>query len=220
MRKYNKFALFILGMTGSGKSRVANRISLLKDFTLISGGSIFRNLAESDSEEEDAKIAREIMSKGIGAPNELVIRLYRKSLEQLIPESVVFDGNPKNLNQFFEILDLLKNLGYSESKIIAIWLDIPNSIVYKRLNNRMVCTQCGKTDNFRDYKCSCGGTVKRRNDDQDVSVIESKIKWFVDDVTPVIDYMREKNRLLRLCSSNKKVINQILSFIESLNENN
>jgi adenylate kinase family enzyme len=219
MRKYNKFALFILGMTGSGKSRVANQISLLNDFTLISGGSIFRNLAESDSE-EDAKIAREIMSKGIGAPNELVIRLYRKSLEQLTPDSVVFDGNPKNLNQFFEILNLLKKLGYSESKIVAVWLDIPIFVVYKRLKYRLVCTQCGKTDNFRDYKCSCGGTLIRRNDDQEVSVIESKIKWFVDDVTPVIDYMREKNRLLRLCSSNKKVINQILSFIESLNENN
>lgn len=202
MTTNKKLAIFILGLTGSGKSRVANYLSQQGEFTLISGGSLLRGLVETEPEIEDARVAQEVMSKGIGAPNDLVVRLYRRALQQLKTPNVVFDGNPKDIEQFYELLDVLSEIGFYHPRVAAVWLDVPRPIVYQRIHARYICSKCGTVCDDNKAHCRCGGSLVRRLDDDRPEVIESKIQWFEKDVMPVIRDFQSKQMLLRVQATN------------------
>jgi adenylate kinase len=204
-----RVALFILGQTGSGKSRLAETLSSHYAMTHISGGNIMRGLANAPWPPdplptakdgpvlEDILVAREVMQRGIGAPDELVLNLYRRSLSNHRPQQVVFDGNPKDTGQFQKILCLLAECGFTEDEAMAIWLDVPRHVALQRIKEREICGNCGLLILGHGH-CPCGGPIVRRTDDIRPDAIDAKIHWFETQVMPVIGYFMDRHRLLQL----------------------
>ena len=118
-----KFALFLFGLPGSGKTSLSQSLSQLSGFHMLSGGNLFRELLGSEVDSEEKRIAEKIVLQGIGAPNHLMIRLFRRELENHNIDRIVFDGNPKDIYQFKEILKLLEDFNFQEHQVFSVWLD-------------------------------------------------------------------------------------------------
>jgi adenylate kinase family enzyme len=208
----NKIALFLFGLPGSGKTSIAQRLSQLSGFYILSGGKLFRGFLDSKFDSEEKRIAEEIVLKGIGAPNHLMIQLFRRELENHNADKIVFDGNPKDFNQFKEILKLLEDFNFQEGQVFYIWLDSEASVISERIKKRLICSVCGRLHNENRRDCLiCGGTIIRRKDDESKKAIDSKMKWFENEVKTIIFYCESKHNFLKV--SPDSIIEEILHTV-------
>lgn len=194
-----KVALFLFGLPGSGKTSLAQRLSQLSGFHILSGGKLFRKILGSEVDSEEKRIAEEIVLQGIGAPNHLMIRLFRREMENNKLDRIVFDGNPKDLYQFKEILKLLEDFNFQEHQVFSVWLDSEVSVTSERIKKRLICSVCERLHNESCTDClTCGGTIVRRKDDRSKEAIESKVKWFEADVKPILLYYESSHGFLKI----------------------
>lgn len=187
MEKY-----IIIGPQGSGKGTQAKMLSRTYDFVHISIGDIFRwNMAHHTK--LAARVTR-IMNEGRLVPDEIVEEVVRQRLEQHDWNwGFVLDGFPRTRSQaeyLFENWNLDK----------AIYLDIPEEVVFERVLQRAAEGQ--------------GGGFTKRVDDNP-QALKVRLQEFHEKTQPLLRLFQQKNMLVTV-DGNRGVQEVFDSMVEEL----
>ena len=122
--KLGRMRIVMLGGPGSGKSTYTEYLIKHFNITHIYPGGMLRKEVEKGS--EIGKIAKSIIDRGEFVPNQIVLDLIKKKVEQS-PQGYVLDGWPRYMQQ---VEDMEKNeIGYD----YAVFLDVSRDEVLRRL---------------------------------------------------------------------------------------
>ena len=122
--KLGRMRIIMLGGPGSGKSTYTEYLIKHFNITHIYPGGMLRKEVEKGS--EIGKIAKSIIDRGEFVPNQIVLELIKKKVEQS-PQGYVLDGWPRYMQQ---VEDMEKaEIGYD----YAVFLDVSREEVLRRL---------------------------------------------------------------------------------------
>ncbi len=170
MHKY-----ILIGPQGSGKGTQARLLCRDYDFEHISIGDIFRwNMAHHT---KLAARIRRIMNQGLLVPDEIVEEVVRRRLEEHDWNyGFVLDGFPRTRSQAEYLFE-----NYNLDK--AIYLDIPEEIVYQRVMHR---AQVGEGDGF----------TKRADDN--LETLKVRLREYFEKTVPLLELFESKQMLVRI----------------------
>ena len=119
-----RMRIIMLGGPGSGKSTYTEYLIKHFDITHIYPGGMLRKEIEKGT--EIGQIAKDIVSKGEFVPNQIVLDLISKKVEES-PKGYVLDGWPRYMKQ---VQDMEKaEIGYD----YAVFLNVSTEEVMRRL---------------------------------------------------------------------------------------
>ncbi len=186
----------LLGPPGAGKGTFAKYFSKKYCIPHISTGDIFR--AEIEKGTELGKKAKEYVEKGLLVPDEIVIEIVKKRLQEPdTKKGFILDGFPRTINQ-------AKALDEFASIDAAIYIYVPMEVAIERLSARYVCPKCGRVYNLKfnppknDLKCDDDGTPLIRRKDDEPEVIKKRYEVYYQTFNPIIEYYRKKNLLIEI----------------------
>jgi adenylate kinase len=190
--------LVLLGPAGAGKGTQARRIAARYGIPHIASGDLLRRHREQDT--ELGRQARGFMERGALVPDELVISMILERMRQ--PDAAgggLLDGFPRTLAQA-QALD--RSLEEEQRAIkMALYLEVPVEELVERAANRWTCRTCQATYNPRvnppQHEGVCdldGGELYQRDDDR-VEVVSERIKVYIQDTVPVVEYYRDSGIL-------------------------
>jgi len=201
--------LVILGKPGSGKGTQAQMISKELGIPAVSMGEILRQI-----EKQDTTLGRKIkkvIDKGQLLPAKMALDILDEKLRKLnMKKGVILDGFPRTISQ-------AKALEKKMKIDKAIYLDVPDKLIVKRLSSRREC-YCGTVYNMttnppkRDEICDrCGRRLYRRKDDEPAT-IKKRLGIYNKLTKPVIDFYRKKKMLLKVDGAReiKSIFNDII----------
>ena len=190
--------LVLLGPVGAGKGTQARRIATKYGVPHIASGDLLRAHRARDT--QLGREAKNYMDHGALVPDNLVITMIVDRMRQ--PDAhngVLLDGFPRTLAQA-QALD--RELEEEQRTLkVALYLEVPYASLVERAAGRWTCRVCQATYNYRvnppRQKGVCdldGGELYQRDDDR-YEVVSERIKVYIQDTVPVVDYYRERGIL-------------------------
>jgi len=188
--------LIIFGPPGSGKGTYTARLAESLKIGAIATGDIFRNEVKRST--ELGKRVFPFVNKGELVPDEVTIGVLKKRISQLHrKKGFILDGYPRTIGQA-KALDKIARIDS------VIRLIVPEWVIIERLSNRRVCRNCGAIYNVKYLKSKvegvcdkCGGELYQREDDKP-EVIRQRLKVYEKQTQPLIEYYRNKARILNI----------------------
>lgn len=160
----------LIGPPGSGKGTQAKILGAKLGFPLIVVGDIFRKITKEDS--QLGRLVFSYLKRGELAPKEALFQVLKNAIgENKEAPGLIFDGTYRRSAEIPFLEQALKE--FSFSKPLVIYLDIPDEEVKKRLN------------------------LRERADD-DPKVIEERLKIYHREVEPILEWLKEEERLIRI----------------------
>ncbi len=195
MHKY-----IIMGVQGCGKGTQAKLLSKSHELVHISVGDIFRWNIQSHTKLA-ARIQR-IMDSGQLVPDDIVEEIVKRRLDDHDWNyGFILDGFPRNKPQatfFLESYDI----------DAVIWIDVPDDVVFQRMQSRRLCAHCGVDYNLIFHRpavpdtCDvCGGPLVKRADDN-AEAIMKRLKEFHEKTQPILDLFRKKELIVVVDGTN------------------
>jgi len=158
--------IVLFGPPGSGKGTQSEKIIDRYGLVHLSTGDLLR--AEIAGKTDLGLQAQSIMQKGELVPDEIVIGMIENRIDgSEDPKGFIFDGFPRTVEQAEALDELLEKRGLSIGFMIS--LDVKRQELIDRLLKR--------------------GQEQGREDDN-LEVIENRIKVYEDQTFPVMDYYK------------------------------
>lgn len=188
----------LLGPPGAGKGTQSKQLALKLKLPHISTGDLLRQNVSSGT--SVGKEAKAYMEKGSLVPDELVTRMLKERLEDAdVKKGFILDGYPRNLNQAKVLDEMLKTLAIDID--FVAYLDTSEPVIIQRLSGRLVCKKCGSNFHINnmppkkaDICDNCAGELYQRADDK-VETIKNRIEVYKKEVSTLIRYYQEKQKL-------------------------
>ncbi|MCI1955580.1 MAG: adenylate kinase [Oscillospiraceae bacterium] len=185
--------LIFLGAPGAGKGTHAEILSREIHIPQISTGNMIREALKSGT--EMGLKAKAYIEAGNLVPDEVVIGIIRERLNRDdCKNGFILDGFPRTIPQA-EALDKMIRI----DRVIDI--EVPESLILRRLSGRRVCGSCGASYNIHTRKpkvegvCdTCGGTLVQRKDDQPETV-KARLKVYHEQTEPLTGYYKKQGKL-------------------------
>lgn len=212
--------IIMLGAPGAGKGTQADILSREIRLSHIASGDLFRQALEKKT--ELGLLAKSYMEKGGLVPDEITIKMILERASQ--PDCVsgcLFDGFPRTLGQAEALDKALANHGKSIEQ--AIYIEVPNEELVKRLSGRWLCRNCQTPYHVITSppeipgKCDkCGGELYQRSDDREETVKE-RLNVFYNLTIPILDYYRKQDKLIEVNGNLgiQEVAKEIVSMLEA-----
>jgi adenylate kinase len=194
--------LVLLGAPGSGKGTqgiiIAERLNLVH----VATGHLLRE--EVEKETELGRQAGSYMERGELVPNDLVIAmvLERLSRPDAVNQGAILDGFPRSLPQADALDEALHERGARVDA--ALFLDVPEPILVRRLARRIGCAACGALYHEETHPpripgiCNrCGWGLSHRLDDRPATV-QRRFQIYMEMINPLLDYYSRKGVLVHL----------------------
>jgi adenylate kinase len=188
--------LVVLGKQGAGKGTQCVRLSHHYVVPHVSTGDMLRGEVKLRS--GLGQRAKELMDKGELIPDEMVMEMVggRLSERDTTGRGFVLDGCPRTTGQAESLHKILDPVELD----IVINLQVPTSLVMKRLASRRVCVDCGANYSTAapplvNWTCDvCGGEVVQRQDDTE-DAIERRLNLYEKQTAPLLVWYKERNLL-------------------------
>jgi adenylate kinase len=191
MRKY-----IIMGVQGSGKGTQAKLLAERLDLEHISVGDIFRWSVQHHTK-LGAQVRRSVAAGELVSDDLVETVVHRRLSEHDWNYGFIIDGFPRNQPQarfFLESYDL----------DAVILLDLPDSLVERRILSRRLCSSCGLDYNLISSRpavpdvCDvCGGQLVARADDTPEAV-RARLRDYHAKTLPVLELFRAKEVVLEV----------------------
>lgn len=212
--------LILSGIQASGKG-TQSRLLLEHFWTQVKyfeTGWILRALQSSDN--AIGNHLKELTAHWILVKDEIISGLWGVFMETLESwDIILWDGV---LRRMWQTLQIVEKLQQSGRNFVVVNFDIPEEEVYKRLAARLMCKNCGRTlskllDGDIGVCPYCGGELYRRNDDEDLQAISTRLESFHRDTQPCIDWLEEKGLLVHLdwMKTPQEVFQELLEIMQS-----
>jgi adenylate kinase len=190
----------LLGAPGSGKGTQAEMITRHFAIAVTSPGTILRR--ERDLGTPLGIKADEISKQGGLVPDEIIVYLIEDWLVLHGKDGFVFDGFPRTVKQGERLNEILQKR--QTALDLAIWLEVSERTVRDRIAGRLQCRRCGFTTSltsagFADRPVCpyCDGPLVRRDDD-DASVLETRLAEFKTKTEPLLSFYEKDDALHRI----------------------
>lgn len=192
--------ILVFGKPGSGKGSVAEVFSERSSFRHVSTGEIFRK--EIAKKTELGLLADSYIKGGNLVPDEVTNSIVENFIVNHKDIDILLDGYPRTIPQAIFLDEALSKLNL---KITGVFdLECEDSLVIERLSSRRVCSSCGAIYNTRNHNpkvpgvCDeCHSPVIQRKDDS-VESIKNRLKVYLRDTEPLINYYNNKNLLYKV----------------------
>lgn len=213
--------LVFLGAPGSGKGTMASDMKDVLAIPHISTGDIFRaNISENT---ELGQKAKDYLSNGKLVPDEITINMVRDRLNRIdCKDGFILDGFPRTVPQA-EALDSI-DIDGDCSVDLVINLLVPEEILFERITNRRVCSNCGAIYNLKNNPpkvegvCDiCSGEVIQRKDDTP-ETLRVRLDSYYDQTSPLVSYYRKQGKLLEFDNTgqqNDEKVNCLISLAKA-----
>jgi adenylate kinase len=191
--------LVVLGKQGAGKGTQCVRLSHHYVVPHVSTGDMLRSEVKSRS--SLGQRASQLMDKGDLIPDEMVMEMVGGRLTERDTQGrgFVLDGCPRTTIQAESLEHLLVPFGLD----LVIDLQVPTSLVMKRLASRRVCVDCGANYSTAapplvNWTCDvCGGEVVQRQDDTE-EAIERRLNLYEEETAPLLDWYKKRELLVEI----------------------
>ena len=185
-----KTRIILIGKPGSGKGTYAQRLCPKLGIPQIATGDLLREAIKNQT--ELGLKAKEYYDKGALVPMVLVNELLKERLSRQDCEpGFLLDGYPRSLEQ----AEALETIAPIE---IAVYINVPDSVVHARLGSRVSCKKCNEIYNLAFLKpkkegiCDkCGGELYQRDDDKP-EAIQNRLDVYKNQTEPILSYYKEK----------------------------
>jgi adenylate kinase len=195
--------LVLIGPPGSGKGTQAARIKARYGIPAISTGDILRAAVKAGT--PLGRTVQATLTSGGLVNDGLMIDLVRDRLAQ--PDTqpgFILDGFPRTLGQATALEGLLGG-----RPLTAILLDVPESLLERRLSSRRICSTCKTlytTASAYAYGseaelCSKCGSVLITRDDDNLETVRTRLKTYRETAAPLIRHYRDKGLLATIDGS-------------------
>lgn len=210
--------VILLGAPGAGKGTQASIVSQKLGLVHIASGDLFRQAVDKGN--SLGQLVKAYMNKGALVPDEVTIQMILERIDE--PDcktGCIFDGFPRTIEQSRALSKAFASQGKTIDK--AIYIDVPEEELLKRLSGRWICRQCQapyheiSSPPKISGKCDkCGGELYQRSDDT-VETVKERLKVYFAQTIPVLDYYKENNMLIRINGELgiEKVAGDIISAI-------
>jgi adenylate kinase len=193
--------IIMLGAPGAGKGTQADILSQEMNLPHIASGDLFRQALEKRT--EVGLLAKSYMDKGELVPDDTTIKMILERINQPdCASGCLFDGFPRTLHQAKVLDEALGEQGKSIDK--AIYIEVPNEELVKRLSGRWLCRACQTPYHIISSppktpgKCDkCGGKLYQRSDDREETV-KDRVSIFFAQTVPILDYYKKQGKLIRV----------------------
>jgi adenylate kinase len=193
--------LVLLGPVGAGKGTQARRIASRYGVPHVASGDLLRSHRAQGT--ALGIEAAKYMDRGALVPDDLVISMILDRMRQ--PDAhhgILLDGFPRTVNQA-KALD--RELEDEDRTLqLALYLQVPFEELVERAAGRWTCRIDGATYNYRVNPprqpgvCDLdGGELYQREDDRP-DVVSERIKVYLKDTVPVLDYYRDRGILAEI----------------------
>lgn len=196
---FSSLVIILLGAPGSGKGTQAKRLAEEYAIPHISTGDLFReHLALGTALGNQV---RQIIQAGQLVSDKLVLEMVFDRIKKAdCQQGYILDGCPRTIVQAEYLAEFLP----SQTCLLALYLKVPDEVIIKRAEGRLVCKQCGTIYNLNNAPpkvervCDvCEGEVYQRPDDLPAVVLE-RLRVYHTQTQPLIHYYKEKDLLIQL----------------------
>lgn len=207
--------IVLLGPPGSGKGTQAGKLSENLDLPHIGMGDMLREAVRNEA--PVGKKVKEFMNSGRLVPDSIILELLVQRMEET-KQGFVLDGFPRTLEQARRLDTLLEK---GKKDLDAVFnLKVKEQTILKRLEGRLVCSECGKVYQKKNLDFSiricpnCGVPLYQRKDDV-LDTLKQRVEVYLEHTRPVIDYYRRRGVLKDISGegSPHEVFNQILKLL-------
>ena len=168
-----KTILILIGPPGSGKGTQATcLLTKIEGLIHLSTGDLLR--AAIREKTALGILADSYVSAGKFVPDDLIIALVDEKIHSLGPHAhVLLDGYPRTLPQ----MESLWKTYRGNSKIVALWIDVPLDVLKERLSGRLL--------------------AEARKDDAP-EIVDTRLAIYQEQTAPILDWLRDKHILTRI----------------------
>ena len=164
---------------------------------LDSTGDLFRENLKNQT--EIGKKAKAYMEKGELVPDEIVLdMLFERITKPDCQKGYILDGFPRTIPQ----AEALEKRMQKDANVVAISLEVPDSLILERLTGRIVCEKCGAPYHMtgnppkKEGVCDrCEGKLIQRKDDTRAVVLE-RLKIFHEQTEPLKEFYGKRGNLI------------------------
>lgn len=189
--------VLLFGAPGSGKGTQSLMLVEQHGMDHISTGDLFRLAIKNNT--SLGQEAKKYMDQGKLVPDAIVIGMVEEAFQDLQGRGFILDGFPRTVNQAESLEVMLEN--HSLSVDLAIFLDVPNELLLKRLTGRRVCRTCSSVFHVVTMPSkvsgvcdNCGGQLYQRDDDKE-EVIGTRLDAYQSSTQPLKKYYENKDKL-------------------------
>ncbi|MCX5696154.1 MAG: adenylate kinase [Candidatus Omnitrophica bacterium] len=215
--------IILLGPPGAGKGTQAKKLAESLKIAHISTGDILRqNVKEGTTLGKEAK---DFMERGLLVPDELMSKMLSDRFSQAdIKKGFILDGYPRNFAQALTLEEIFKQRNLDVDMVV--YLDSSDAVIIQRLSGRLVCSTCGANFHITNMPpkkngiCDkCSGSLFQRTDDKE-ETIKKRLEVYKNEVSSLIKYYQDKNKLYRLVADGDAgiVLNEIVALTKKLHD--
>jgi adenylate kinase len=187
----------------------------------VSTGDMLRGEVKSRS--SLGQRAQELMDKGELIPDEMVMEMVsgRLSERDTRGRGFVLDGCPRTTGQAESLEKVVEPFILD----LVIDLQVPTTLVLKRLASRRVCVDCGANYSTAapplvNWTCDvCGGEVVQREDDTEEAIMR-RLSLYEEETAPLLDWYKKRNLLAEIngTGSPDAVTRRVVGAIDELRQ--
>ncbi len=212
--------IVLLGPPGVGKGTQAKILSEKTGLAHISSGDLFRENLKNET--DLGKLAKSYMDKGELVPDDVTIAMIKDRLSRAdCKAGAILDGFPRTPVQADALQKLLVSLNGDVNVVPFITAD--PKILIERLSGRWTCKAQGHIYNEKFNppkvagKCDIDGSELYQRDDDKAETVTNRIKVYLEQTTPLIDYYRAQKKLIEIDGMQpiEKVTDKLLSAIKN-----
>jgi adenylate kinase len=210
--------IVLLGAPGAGKGTQCKSIVEQYNLLHLSSGDILRQ--ERADGTELGKKAQNYMDSGALVPDEIIIEMMAKAIDNAPAAGFVLDGFPRTVNQAIELDKALDTNGQQIDAVMN--LEIDDHVVTKRITGRRSCPECGSVYHIENLKpktegiCDKDGTKLVQRPDDTEEVLANRLETYHQQTEPLVDYYK-KNSTVYNFSADRNPDDVKASMFEKLN---
>ncbi|MBA4374620.1 MAG: adenylate kinase [Anaerolinea sp.] len=200
----------LLGPPGAGKGTQAKIIAEKYGLIHVSSGDLFRDNLKRQT--DLGKLAQTFMSKGELVPDDVTIAMIRERLSRPdCKNGALLDGFPRTPAQADALATMLKE--FKGAVDLVPYISVPESVLIERLCGRWTCRSNGHVYHEKynppqlSGVCDLDGSELYQRDDDRSETVEKRIKVYVEQTSPLIEYYRRNNLIAEI--DGKKAIEDV-----------
>ena len=211
--------IVLLGAPGSGKGTQCKSIVDQYGLLHLSSGDILRR--ERAAKTDLGKEAQSYMDSGALVPDDIIIKMMAKAIDEAPEEGFILDGFPRTVNQAKELDKTMADAG--EKIDFVVNLEVDDGIIEDRITGRRSCPKCGAVYHIKNMKpkndnvCDNDGTELVQRPDDTPEVVANRLKNYHQQTEPLVDYYKNNGTVydLRADRDPDEVKNDIFDLLES-----
>ncbi len=193
--------IVLLGPPGAGKGTQARLVSGKLNMPHISSGDIFRENLKNKT--DLGALAEGYINRGELVPDEVTIAMIKGRLSRSdCGAGALLDGFPRTVAQAEALDKMLTDL---DGRVIAVpCIKVAEDILIERLTGRWTCPTCSRVyhEKFNPPKkaghCDYDNAELYQRDDDKAETVTRRIRVYLEQTQPLIDYYRNKGILLEV----------------------